>query len=194
MAETLRGGLSLGLGGFGYWSHDISGFEDTSTPDLYKRWVAFGLLSSHSRLHGSSSYRVPWLFDEEASDVLRHFTRIKEALMPYLIAKGKEAHEKGWPILRAMWLEFPNDLACRYLDTQYMLGDKILVAPVFNEEGLVSYYLPEGEWYHLLSHEKREGGRWYQEQYNYFSLPLFTKDKTLLLDHFQFYLTTSLRI
>ncbi len=186
MAETLRGGLSLGLGGFGYWSHDISGFEDTSTPDLYKRWVAFGLLSSHSRLHGSSSYRVPWLFDEEASDVLRHFTRIKEALMPYLIAKGKEAHEKGWPILRAMWLEFPNDLACRYLDTQYMLGDKILVAPVFNEEGLVSYYLPEGEWYHLLSHEKREGGRWYQEQYNYFSLPLFTKDKALLLDHFQF--------
>ena len=73
MAETLRGGLSLGLSGFGYWSHDISGFNDTAPPDLYKRWVAFGLLSSHSRLHGASSARMPWLFDEESIDVLRFF-------------------------------------------------------------------------------------------------------------------------
>src|SRR3954469_16933568 len=75
MAESLRGGLSLGLSGFGYWSHDIGGFEGTPTPALFKRWIAFGLLSSHSRLHGSSSYRVPWLFDEESVDVLRLFTR-----------------------------------------------------------------------------------------------------------------------
>ena len=75
MAESLRGGLSLGLSGFGFWSHDISGFEKTATPDLYKRWTAFGLLSSHSRLHGNESYRVPWLFDEEASDVLRFFVQ-----------------------------------------------------------------------------------------------------------------------
>jgi alpha-D-xyloside xylohydrolase len=88
MAETLRGGLSLGLSGFGFWSHDISGFEHQATPDLYKRWVAFGLLSSHSRLHGNSSHRVPWLFDDEASDVLRHFTKLKCRLMPYIFAKA----------------------------------------------------------------------------------------------------------
>jgi alpha-glucosidase (family GH31 glycosyl hydrolase) len=66
MAESLRGGLSLSMSGFGFWSHDIGGFEGTPTPEAFKRWVQFGLLSSHSRLHGSKSYRVPWDYDEEA--------------------------------------------------------------------------------------------------------------------------------
>ncbi|PIM65769.1 alpha-xylosidase, partial [Streptomyces sp. JV178] len=83
-AESQRGSLSLGLSGFGYWSHDIGGFEGTPSPALFKRWIAFGLLSSHSRLHGSSSYRVPWLFDDESVDVLRMFTHLKLGLMPYL--------------------------------------------------------------------------------------------------------------
>ena len=82
MAESLRGGLSLCTSGFGFWSHDIGGFEKTATADLYKRWVAFGLLSTHSRLHGSESYRVPWLFDDEASEVLSFFTKLKHRLMP----------------------------------------------------------------------------------------------------------------
>ena len=106
MAETLRGGLSLGLSGFGFWSHDIGGFNDPVTPDLYKRWVAFGLLSSHSRLHGSNSARVPWLFDDEAVDVLRFFTNLKAHLMPYMLDTAREAHEHGWPVLRATVLEF----------------------------------------------------------------------------------------
>src|SRR5262245_29901512 len=105
MAETLRGGLSLGLSGFGFWSHDISGFNDTATPDLYKRWVAFGLLSSHSRLHGNASARMPWLFDDESIGVLRFFNQLKKHLMPYLLDAAKEAHQHGWPMLRAMILE-----------------------------------------------------------------------------------------
>jgi alpha-D-xyloside xylohydrolase len=173
MAETLRGGLSLGLSGFGFWSHDISGFNDTATPDLYKRWVAFGLLSSHSRLHGASSARMPWLFDEEAVDVLRFFNRLKKHLMPYLLDVAREAHTHGWPVLRAMVLEFPDDLACRYLDMQYMLGPALLVAPVFSADGSVSYYLPAGEWRHLLTGEVRQGPGWYTEQYDYFGLPLW---------------------
>ena len=88
MAETLRGGLSLSLGGFGFWSHDISGFESTAPADIYKRWCQFGLLSSHSRLHGSSSYRVPWMFDEEACDILREFVNLKCRLMPYLYGQS----------------------------------------------------------------------------------------------------------
>ena len=86
MAESLRGGLSLAASGFGFWSHDIGGFEGTPDPAVFKRWLAFGLLSSHSRLHGSDSYRVPWAFDEEAVDVTRLFTRLKLSLMPYLAA------------------------------------------------------------------------------------------------------------
>jgi len=120
MAESLRGGLSLGLSGFGYWSHDIGGFEQSSPPDLYKRWVQFGLLSSHSRLHGSTSYRVPWLYDEEAVDVLRFFTKLKMRLMPYLFSKSVESSRIGIPLMRAMVLEFGNDPTCDYVDRQYM--------------------------------------------------------------------------
>lgn len=173
MAETLRGGLSLGLSGFGYWSHDISGFNDTATPDLYKRWVAFGLLSSHSRLHGASSARVPWLFDEEAVDVLRFFNQLKTHIMPYLLDTAREAHEHGLPMMRAMVLEFPDDPACQYLDTQYMLGSALLVAPIFSEKGEVVYYLPEGEWRNLLTGESVQGGKWRKETHGYLSLPLW---------------------
>lgn len=180
MAESLRGGLSLGLSGFGFWSHDIGGFENTATADLYKRWVAFGLLSSHSRLHGSSSYRVPWLFDAEAVDVLRYFTKLKCSLMPYLFAMAQEAARQGIPMMRAMILEFPEDPACDYLDRQYMLGDALLVAPVFSADGTVSYYLPSGTWTSWLTGEKVSGGCWRRERYDYLSLPLWVRANTLL--------------
>ncbi|MBZ0292785.1 MAG: alpha-xylosidase [Anaerolineae bacterium] len=173
MAETLRGGLSLCLSGFGFWSHDISGFIGTATPDLYKRWVAFGLLSSHSRLHGSHSIRMPWIFDDEAVDVLRFFNRLKTYIMPYILDMAHEAHDHGWPVMRAMQLEFPDDPTSRYLDTQYMLGSALLVAPVFAENHEVSYYLPTGEWRHLLTGEVVQGPGWRTEIYDYFSLPLW---------------------
>ena len=113
MAESLRGGLSLGLAGFGFWSHDIGGFEGTPAAALFKRWTAFGLLSSHSRLHGSESYRVPWAFDDEAVDVTREFAELKNRLMPYLWGCAVEAHRVGIPVMRAMLLEFPDDRTVR---------------------------------------------------------------------------------
>ncbi|MGN8648167.1 alpha-xylosidase [Gracilibacillus sp. HCP3S3_G5_1] len=180
MAESLRGGLSLTTCGFGYWSHDIGGFENTATPDVFKRWTAFGLLSSHSRFHGSSSYRVPWHFDEEAVDVARHFTQLKNSLMPYLYGQAVENSKSGIPIMRSMVLEFPEDPLCETLDRQYMLGDTILVAPIFNDEGIGSFYLPQGKWTHLLTGEVTKGGRWIKEQYDYFSLPLFVRESTIL--------------
>lgn len=180
MAETLRGGLSLGLSGFGYWSHDISGFESTATPDIYKRWTAFGLLSSHSRLHGNETYRVPWLFDEESVDVLRFFTKLKSRLMPYLYSSAIESSEIGLPMMRAMVLEFPEDPACRHLDTQYMLGDRLLVAPIFSEDGIVKYYIPKGRWTNFFTGESVAGGCWREEEHSYMSLPLLIKPNSLL--------------
>ncbi|MDR0487431.1 MAG: alpha-xylosidase [Treponema sp.] len=176
MAETLRGGLSLSLSGFGFWSHDIGGFEGTPNAALFKRWLAFGLLSSHSRLHGSTSYRVPWSVDEESAEVCRFFTELKNRLKPYILQSAREACEKGIPVLRAMFLEFPGDPACAYLDRQYMLGPDLLAAPVFSEDGKVSYYLPEGEWTRLLSGEKVQGGGWKTEQHDYLSLPLLVRE------------------
>lgn len=175
MAETLRGGLSFGLTGFGFWSHDISGFYGTATPDLYKRWVAFGMLSSHSRLHGSESVRMPWLFGEESVEVLRFFTELKLHLLPYLLDVAKEAHDHGWPMMRAMVLEFPNDPACQHLDRQYMLGSALLVAPVFQANGEVSYYVPAGKWRHLLRGEEIQGPAWRTDTCSFFELPLLVR-------------------
>jgi alpha-D-xyloside xylohydrolase len=180
MAESLRGGLSLGMSGFGFWSHDIGGFENTAPAEVYKRWCAFGLLSSHSRLHGSKSYRVPWAYDDEACDVVRYFTRLKCRLMPYLYRQAALAHETGTPMMRAMMLEFPDDPGCDYLDRQYMLGDALLVAPVFSDAGDVAFWLPEGRWTHLLDNSEAQGSRWHKQRHGFLSLPLYVRDNTLL--------------
>lgn len=180
MAESLRGGLSLGLSGFGFWSHDIGGFENTAPAHVFKRWLAFGLLSSHSRLHGSSSYRVPWNFDEEAVEVTRFFTNLKCRLMPYLYDVAAVAHEQGLPSMRAMLLEFPEDPTADFLDRQYMYGDRLLVAPIFEESGQVTYYLPQGAWTHLLTGETVQGGGWRKEKHDFFSLPLFVRGNSIL--------------
>ena len=153
MAQSLRAGLSLTSSGFGFWSHDIGSFEGAfPDPAVYKRWVAFGMLGSHSRLHGSTVYRVPWLFDEEdekngvalvpgqtAVDVVREFTKLKLELMPYVYQLGLQPHVNGTPVMRSMFVEFPDDPACRTLDRQYMFGPTMLVAPVFTYSGEVSY-------------------------------------------------------
>lgn len=153
MAQSLRAGLSLTSSGFGFWSHDIGGFEGAfPDPAVYKRWVAFGMLGSHSRLHGSTVYRVPWLFDEEdekngvalvpgqtAVDVVREFTKLKLELMPYVYQLGLQPHANGTPVMRSMFVEFPDDPACRTLDRQYMFGPSMLVALVFTYSGEVSY-------------------------------------------------------
>lgn len=180
MAETLRAGLSMSHSGFGFWSHDISGFEQTAPADVYKRWAAFGLLSSHSRLHGSSSYRVPWLFDEESCDVVRKFTRLKCRLMPYLYGAAVEAHEHGTPMMRPVMLEFPDDPACDTLDRQYMMGESLLVAPVFHADSHVDYYLPDGLWTSLLDGRKVQGGHWQKETHDFLSLPLMVRPGTVL--------------
>ncbi len=174
MEESLRGGLSLQMSGFGFWSHDIGGFESTSTPDVYKRWCAFGLLSSHSRLHGSTSYRVPWAYDEEAVDVVRFFTRLKAKLMPYLWKTALTAHNEGIPSMRALVLEFTKDKNTHHIDKQYMLGDSLMVAPVFNEDSIGEYYLPavDGVWTNFFTGEEEEGGKWYSRTCGYCDIPL----------------------
>ena len=182
MAESLRAGLSFGMSGFGYWSHDIAGFEDQASPDLYKRWTQFGLLSSHSRYHGSTAYKVPWLYGDEAVDVAREFTELKLQLKPYLLKMAQETHETGVPMMRAMVLEFPDDPTCEDIDTQYMLGDDLLVAPVFREDGVARFYVPDDgtgqAWTNIITGTAYEPGKWYTEQYDYHTLPVLARPGT----------------
>lgn len=182
MAESLRAGLSFGMSGFGYWSHDIAGFEDQASPDLYKRWTQFGLLSSHSRYHGSTAYKVPWLYGDEAVDVAREFTELKLRLKPYLKKMAVETHETGVPMMRAMVLEFPDDPTCEDIDTQYMLGDDLLVAPVFREDGVARFYVPDDgtgqAWTNIITGTAYEPGKWYTERYDYHTLPVLARPGT----------------
>jgi len=175
MAESLRGGLSLSLSGFGYWSHDIGGFEGNPDPAVFKRWLAFGLLSSHSRLHGNESVRVPWSIDEEAVDVTRTFVNLKKKLHPYLVETMREVSEKGLPMMRPMLLAFPQDPTAWFLDQQYMLGSDLLVAPVFNAEGDVTFYLPAGKWRNAFTDKEIDGGQWITESHDFHSLPLYIR-------------------
>ena len=180
MAQSLRGGLSFISSGFGFWAHDIGGFEETSTADVYKRWLAFGLLSTHSRLHGSSSYRVPWLYDEEAVAVCKFFTGLKLSLLPYLYSSAYQTSKTGIPMIRSMAMSFEEDKNCRYLDKQYMLGDSLLVAPIFNDQGMASYYLPEGKWFNYLTGEVCTGGIWRQEHHDYLSVPIWVRENAVI--------------
>ncbi|MBR4626148.1 MAG: alpha-xylosidase [Ruminococcus sp.] len=182
MWETLRGGLSLCMSGFGFFSHDISGFEDKATPDLYKRWTAFGLMSTHSRYHGSSTFRVPWAFDEESSEVARHFSRLKCSLMPYLFANAVKTHITGVPMMRALAVDYGYDRSALTVDTEYMLGESLLVAPVFSEDGTCEFYLPgDGIWTDIQTGEELSGGRWYTRKYDYFGLPLFAAPASVIV-------------
>ncbi|RYO75278.1 hypothetical protein DL766_003286 [Monosporascus sp. MC13-8B] len=188
MAESVRGGLGLGLCGHAFWSNDIGGFEGNPAPWIYKRWVAFGLLCSHSRLHGSGSYRVPWTIDgddrseEGCSRTLARWTALKTRLMPYLLAQSTRAVAEGLPLsLRAMLVEFPNDPTAWYLDRQFMVGDALLAAPVFGESGEVEFYLPRGRWTSFFTNEVREGPGWFRERHGFGSLPLYVRENTILV-------------
>lgn len=196
MAETLRGGLSLGLSGFAFWAHDIGGFEGLPDPALYKRWVQFGLLGSHSRLHGSSSYRVPWIYDEvkfpgedeACSKVLRESVERKFTLLPYLLRAAFEGNQRGTPVMRALFLEFgDSDPNVWNIDTQYMLGDSLLVAPVFCKSGEVTFYVPltggkgQARWRSYFDWTKTyEEGRWYTETHGFDTLPLLIRPGSVL--------------
>ena len=185
MSETLRGGLSLCSSGFGFFSHDMGGFEATAPADVYKRWCAFGLLSTHSRLHGSTSYRVPWVYDEdgdtEACDVLRHYTVLKGRLMPYLWAQANKTHTEGVPMMRSMIIAFSDDTACKYLDQQYMLGDNLCIVPVMNEEGIAEFYVPDnGTWTDIQSGETYEGGKYYTRKCDYFQTPILARPNSIV--------------
>jgi len=184
MAESLRGGLSLSLSGFGYWSHDIGGFEGTPNPAVFKRWIAFGLLSSHSRLHGNESVRVPWSIDDESVSVTRKFATLKSELLPYIMkVAAEEVHGRGTPLMRPMLVEFPEDRTTWFLDQQYMFGPDLLVAPVFTESGEVEFYLPAGKWTNYFTREVINGGRWLKESHGFDSLPLYIREDSKYLTH-----------
>ena len=145
MAATLRCGLSFGLSGFSFWSHDIGGFVQSTPEKLYRRWLPFGFLTSHTRAHGAPPTE-PWLYNESFTDAFRASAELKYKLMPYIYGQAEECTRTGLPMVRALLVEYPDDPAAWQLDDEYLFGPDILVAPLFDESGARAVYLPGGKW------------------------------------------------
>ena len=162
MAAELRAGLSLGLTGFTYWSHDVGGFVQRAPRDLYRRWIAFGALTSHTRTHGAPP-REPWEYDEALEADFRRAVEMKYALMPYILAQSKISSEHGWPMLRTLFFEYPNDPGSWNVEDEYLFGSDLLVAPLFeNEARSRRVYLPPGIWIDYQTGASYSGARWYE--------------------------------
>lgn len=161
MAATLRSGLSFGLSGFTYWSHDVGGFVGPAPRDLYRRWLAFGVLTSHTRAHGAPP-REPWHYDAEFVEEYRRAVNLKYALMPYIYAQAKRSSELGHPMLRTLFFEFPNDPGSWLIEDQYMFGSDLLVAPLFEEGTRRRVYLPPGSWIDYQSGQAYPGAQWHE--------------------------------
>jgi alpha-D-xyloside xylohydrolase len=162
MSGSLRGGLSLGLSGFSFWSHDIGGFSGAPKEELFKRWTFFGMFTSHSRVHGFPP-REPWEFSEEFLSIFRKMVELRYRLMPYIYTQATIAANNGWPLLKAMFFNYPGDPTTWNLDDQYMFGDDILIAPIMEEfTNSRNVYLPEGKWIDYQSKKVYEGSKWIQ--------------------------------
>jgi alpha-D-xyloside xylohydrolase len=178
MQAQLRGGLSLGLSGFTFWSHDIGGFTMKTPEDLYRRWLPMGLLSSHTRTHGQAP-KEPWEYGEDFQDYFRKAVEMKYKLMPYIYTQSRIASEKGLPVLRALLIEFPDDPGAWLIDDQYMLGSDILVAPFFETAKTRSVYLPKGQWVDYQTRKVYEGG-WHEIAAGELEVVMLVKEGTVL--------------
>ncbi len=157
MLGDLRGGLSFGLSGFSFWSHDMGGFVTASPEDIYRRWLPFGFLSSHTRAHGAPPTE-PWLISESFTQAFRESAEMKYKMMPYVYAQAKDCSEKGLPMVRALFVEFPNDPGAWLVEDEYMFGEQILVAPLMESGTSRTCYLPKGKWIDYQNGKVYEGG------------------------------------
>jgi len=157
MLGDLRGGLSFGLSGFSFWSHDMGGFVTASPEDIYRRWLPFGFLSSHTRAHGAPPTE-PWLISESFTKAFREAAEMKYKLMPYVYAQAKDCSERGLPMVRALLVEFPDDPGAWLVEDAYMFGSQILVAPLLESGDERIVYLPRGKWIDYQSGKVYEGG------------------------------------
>lgn len=180
MLGTLRAGLSFGLSGFSFWSHDMGGFVKSTPEDLYCRWLPFGFLTSHTRAHGAPPTE-PWLYDSKrVQDVFRKSAEMKYRLMPYVYAQAKECTEKGLPMLRALFVEFPDDPGAWKVDDEYLFGSQILVAPLL-ESGITgrTVYLPEGKWIDYQTEKVYEGG-WHRIEAGSLPIIMLVRDGSVI--------------
>jgi alpha-D-xyloside xylohydrolase len=179
MGSTLRGGLSHGLSGVPFWSHDAGGFTGRPSDDLYVRWGQFGALSPLVRFHGTTS-REPWEYPEAAERAVVAALRLRYRLMPYIYSAAIDAARTGSPMMRALCVDHPDDPVAWQADLEYLLGRDLLVAPMTAPEGVRQVYLPAGDWVDHWTGELIAGGRYVTVSAPLERIPLFVRHGALI--------------
>jgi alpha-D-xyloside xylohydrolase len=179
LASSLQGCLSLSVSGMPFWSSDVGGFWFMPSPDLYVRWVQFGVFCSHMRLHGFYT-REPWDFGEEALGIVRKYINLRYQLLPYIFRQALDTTKTGVLFHRPMAYDYPQDPTTASIDTQYMFGESLLVAPIVNEDGICEIYLPQGLWTDFFTEEQIEGPVWLKRTYKLEEFPVFVKENSVI--------------
>jgi alpha-D-xyloside xylohydrolase len=179
MAAQLRGGLSLGLSGFTFWSHDVGGFVERAPRSLYRRWLGFGVLTSHTRAHGAPP-REPWEYDNALVDDYRRALELKYSLMPYIYAQARESSDHGYPMLRALFFQYPDDPTSWFIEDEYMFGSDLLVAPLIEEGAERRVYLPPGAWIDYQTGKVYRGAEWHRISAGQIPIILMVRDHAVI--------------
>lgn len=180
MAASLRAGLSLGLSGFSFWSHDIGGFVKKSPEELYRRWLPFGIFSSHSRCHGAPP-KEPWTYSSDFNDFFRETVSLRYRLLPYILAQSALSSLKGYPFIRTLFFEFPEDRTGWFIEDQFLCGSSFMAAPLFKaDEYEREVYLPQGVWIDFQSGKSYQGEQWIKAEGGKLNMPLFVKSGSLI--------------
>ncbi|MBQ7463546.1 MAG: hypothetical protein IJS86_01660 [Lachnospiraceae bacterium] len=180
MAQSLRSGLSMIFGGVSYFCHEIPFDPQDHDSEAMKRWIQYGCFSTYFGIRVFENMSGGDFFFGDEAEVFKKFSGIRNMLMPYIFEQVRKTHETGMPVVRPMAMAFPEDPACTHLDLQYMLGDSILVAPVFERGGKCRFYLPAGKWKNLLDDEILEGAGFFEREYDDLHMAAFVRENTLL--------------
>jgi alpha-glucosidase len=180
---VITAGLNIGLSGVGYWSHCMGGFEHDADPELYIRWVQFGMLSPVAMVFGMDhpGYKEPWNYGPDALRNFKKYDSLRYTLMPYLYSTAFSNYKTGMPLMRALVLHYQHDENVYNITDQYMLGDNLMVCPVTTKGAQTrTLYLPQGTWYNYWTGKPVVGGRYWNVVTPLDSLPLFVKAGSII--------------
>jgi len=186
LAGSLKGGLHFGLSGFSFWSHDVPGFHSLpnfmNSPlhdDIYVRWTQFGVFSSHIRYHGSHQ-REPWCYPAIAP-IVKRWWKLRYHLLPYIYDEARKSTVSGYPMVRALLFQHPDDPTVWHIDDEYYFGSKFLCCPVMNSRNRRNIYLPAGEWVNFFTgtrYDMAEGGWLLDQEVPLDEMPVFVRPGT----------------
>ncbi len=175
MVPQMEGGLSFGLSGFQFWSHDIGGFCGNIDEQLLMRWMQLGMFISHCRIHGFGDREI-YKFSPEVKRICTNYIRLRYRLMPYIYGMAARCVETSLPMARALVVEYQDDPTTWNLGDEHLFGDYLLVAPIYTEGDSRRVYLPAGTWTDWWTKTRIDGGQWITAYADIETLPLYVRE------------------